>query len=73
MIKVDRLEEIQEQMLSLLGEAREILEGTRAYDAADAYWLAHVEMALVNEHRWLGGSMVTMEDSIEELREELGE
>jgi len=68
--KVRRLEEIQEEMLSLLDEARGILEGTRAYSRADAYWLAHVKIALTNEHDYLGESMCSMEDTIEELMEE---
>jgi len=62
-----RLEEIKNEMLDLLGEARELVEGTNEEDRAEAYWLAHIEMALINEHRYVGGSMCTMEDTIEGL------
>lgn len=72
MTTVMKLEMLQEAMLELLGVARGILGGMEgnamAYARADAYWLAHVEMALKKETKYLGGSMVTMADTIEELR-----
>jgi len=68
--KVNRLWEIQEEMLGLLGEARELLRGTRAYDRADAYWLAHIRVALGSGHGYLDRSMCSMEDTISELEEE---
>lgn len=63
----DRLCEIQEQMLDLLEEADSIVRrsGNRpAYEKAKAYWLGHVEMALVKNGRYIGGSMCTMDDTI---------
>ena len=63
------LEEIQQQMLNLLGEAEQMLSGTDEYDRAKSYWLAHIETALTNDHGYLGGSMSTMQDSIDALRE----
>lgn len=63
------LEELQDQMLELLGQAENVLQGTSAYDGAKAYWLAHVETALTNDHGYLGGSMTTMQDTIDELRQ----
>ena len=36
---------------------------------AKAYWLAHVTMALTRDHDYLGGSMVTMQDTLTELLE----
>ena len=72
MTTVMKLEMLQEAMLELLGVAREILGGMEgnamAYERADAYWLAHIEMALKKETMYLGGSMMTMEDTIEEVR-----
>jgi hypothetical protein len=72
MSAVEKLETIQGWMMELLEEARKILKkevGGMAYERADAYWLAHVETALKKETRYLGGSMVTMDDTIEEVRE----
>jgi len=63
------LQEIQQQILELLGEAEQLLSGTDEYDAAKSYWLAHIETALTKEHGYLGGSMHTMQDSIEALEE----
>jgi len=65
--KIYRLGEIQDEMLRLLDEAREILRDTKAYDRADAYWLAHITTALTNEHGYLDRSMCSMEDTIREL------
>lgn len=67
--RVFELEEIQQQILELLGEAEHLLQGTDEYDAAKSYWLAHIETALTKEHGYLGGSMHTMQDSIDALRE----
>ena len=71
MTTVMKLEMLQEAMLELLDEARSILgkeADAMAYERADAYWLAHIEMALKKETKYLGGSMMTMEDTIEEVR-----
>ena len=67
---LDRLHEIQEEMLDLLSEARGILskDAPRSVrERAKAYWLAHAEMALTNEHQYLGGSMCSFEDTLGEL------
>jgi len=64
-----QLEQLQEQMLQLLGEADGILQGTSEHSAAQAYWLAHIETALTNDHGYLGGSMTTMQDTIDALRQ----
>lgn len=64
-----QLEELQEQMLNLLGEAESLVRGTSEEGPAQAYWLAHVETALTNDHGYLGGSMTTMQDTIDALRE----
>ena len=65
----DELQEIQEEMLDLLHQAGNIVSGTREASAAQAYWLAHIETALTNDHGYLGGSMTTMQDTIEALRD----
>jgi len=65
---VEELEYIQEQMLDLLGQASNIVSGTSEASSAQAYWLAHIETALSNDHGYLGGSMTTMQDTIDALR-----
>jgi len=70
---VFRLEEIKDEIKELLKEAEKIVEeaGGLTHDRAISYWIPHVEGALDEDHCWLGGSMVTMEDTIQELRDEL--
>lgn len=64
----DELEEIKAQMLDLLQEAEGLLRGTGVIlDRARSYWLAHIRTALDDDHDYLGGSMHTMQDSIDEL------
>jgi hypothetical protein len=67
----DDLFDIQQEMLELLERARHLLHDAPAmtYQRADAYWLAHAQMALTRDHIYLGGSMVTMEDTIAEIFE----
>ena len=65
-----RLEEIKDEIKSLIQEAEEILRGTSEEDRAHSYWAAHIKMALDKDHSYLGGSMCTLQDSIESLREE---
>lgn len=65
-----RLREIQEEMLGLLEEAEGIIRrsGNRhAYDAAKAYWFAHIEMALTSEHGYMGSCDPNMEKTINAL------
>jgi hypothetical protein len=68
-VVADELEQIQEQMLDLLHEAEGLLQGTNEYDSARSYWLAHITTAVSNDHDYLGGSMTTMQDTIDALRE----
>lgn len=71
---IDRLEEIKEELLTLMDEAKHLVRSGEnlTYERARSYWIPHVIMALTKEHEYLGGSMVTMEDTIEELKEQLG-
>ena len=73
---VDRLEEIQGEMLELLGEAKELVRGCGVpgvESRANAYWLAHVAIALTKNSEYMNHSMCDMDDTIKELREELEE
>lgn len=65
----ERLTEIKEEMKDLLGEAQDLFrqEGGMTYTRAKSYPLAHIAMALDKDHDYLGGSMFTFNDLIEEL------
>lgn len=69
-LAADHLVEIKEKMINLIDEARQVVEGTPAEARANAYWLAHLRCALDDDHGYLGGSMCTLQDSINELRED---
>ncbi len=72
---IERLVNIKDEMLELLGEAQDLLTSTShlatigpsILDRAEAYWLAHIRVALSNDHDYLGESMCSMEDTIKEL------
>jgi hypothetical protein len=66
----ERLTEIKEQMLELLDEAKDIIPEGMAKERARCYWYAHIKTALLKEHEYLGGSLVTMDDTINEISEE---
>ena len=65
----DRLVEIQEEMLSLLNEAKRLIqrEGGITYERAKSYWMAHIEMGLTNNHSYLGSAGCSMDNTINEL------
>ena len=60
---------IHEQMLDLLHQAERLLRAAPdpTYQRAKAYWLAHITMALTDEHDYLGSGTVTMQETIREL------
>ncbi len=65
-----RLIEIQEEMINLLSEAKDLIrcsDNKMAYERAKSYWMAHVEMGLSNDHYYASSSMCSMEDTIKEL------
>ena len=66
----NRLREIKDQIKSLMEEAHDIVTrcGERfIVDRARAYWLAHIFIALDNEHDFLGNGMCTFEETIKEI------
>jgi hypothetical protein len=67
--KIDRLLGIQEEMKKLLREAEQLLRGTAEENRARGNWMAHIRRALDDDHGFLGGSMLTMQDTIEALDE----
>ena len=67
---VDELGEIQSQILELVEQARALLRNNEYQGAlmrAEAYWIAHVTTAISNNHGYLGGSTVSLQDTIEEI------
>jgi hypothetical protein len=66
-----RLMEIKEQMLALLRETEFLLDGSSEWNRAKGYWLPHIRTALDNDHSYLGGSMFTMQDTIDALGKEI--
>ena len=62
-ILMDAKETIEEA-LEQARTALRALDDDFAFQQADAYWLAHIRTALDREHGYMGGSMVTMQDTI---------
>jgi hypothetical protein len=67
---IERLTEIKEQMLELLEEAKDLLPEGMTKERAKCYWYAHIKTAILKEHEFLGGSLVTVDDTISELGED---
>jgi glycine/D-amino acid oxidase-like deaminating enzyme len=61
-----RFEEIKEQIKELLDEAFDLVPD-HARARAESYWYAHISMALDEDHGYLGGSMCSMQDTLEEF------
>jgi len=64
-----RFEEIKVQIKELLEEAIELVPD-HARARAKAYWYAHMSTSLDEDHGYMGGSMCSMQDTIEEFDEE---
>lgn len=67
---IERLTEIKEQMLELLDEAKDLLPEGMTKERAKCYWYVHIKTAILKEHEFLGGSLVTVDDTISELGED---
>ena len=67
---VEELEECRIEIEDQLEQIKELLQNyLGAYQRAERYWIAHIESALRKETKWLGGSFVTMDDTLNEIRE----
>ena len=65
---LERLQQIKDTIKELVYEAQDLLpRGTIEYDRAASYWLPHILMALDSQHDYLGGSMCTMQETINDL------
>ena len=70
----NRLQEIKDEVKALIGEAKDIVrkesrnQGRNiVWERAKTYWLAHIVMALDDDHEYLGSGPTTMQDTIEDL------
>jgi len=70
---INRFDEIKDEISELLWEANNIVS-RQGSDVTKERWrgyvLSHIEMALSEEHDWLGRSMCTMNSILEEIRDE---
>ena len=70
-----RLEEIKEEIKDLVTEAKYIVKNlanpnTRIFTRATSYWYPQILIVLDNDHDYMGGSMCTMEETIQELKKQ---
>jgi hypothetical protein len=67
--KAHELEDIMFQIKDLMTQSLNVVKGTPEESRARSYWYAHIITALSKDHSYLGGSMHTMEDTINALLE----
>lgn len=66
------VEEIYDRLASI-EQAIEELGESSIKARAESYWMAHIDGALMNRGGWLGGSFITLQDTIQEIEELLME
>ena len=64
-----RFEEIICEIKELLEEAIDLVPD-HARARAESYWYAHISTSLNEDHGYLGGSMCSMQDTLEDFDEE---
>ena|SRR5690606_18183843 len=69
---VRKLEELAQEIYETLEEMEEILEAVapEEFERARVYWMAHIDGALLNRKGWMGGSLISLEDTLASLEEE---
>lgn len=65
-----RFEEIKEQIKELIDEALDLVPEGGVKARARAYWYPQIVMALDNDHEYMGRSMCSMQDTLEEFCDE---
>ena len=70
-----RLEEIADEIYDKLYEMEDILRevAPEELERAMVYWMAHIDGALLNRKGWMGGSLISLKDTLAILEEEEGE
>ena len=66
----NRFEEIIGEIQELLNEALDLVPEGYARSRAKSYWYAHMIMNVTDDHEYMGGCMVGMQDTLEEFDEE---
>jgi len=65
-----RLQDIKDEIKELVYEAQDLIpRDTIEFSRAKSYWLPHILMALDKDHDYLGGSMCTMQETVDDLNE----
>jgi len=65
----DELEEHLSHLENIMHEVGNLIDQTDERHAARSYWFGHIMGALSNDSEYMGGSMTTMQDSIDAIRE----
>lgn len=67
-----RLKELAEEIYDTLAEMEDILEevAPEELERAEVYWMAHIDGALLSRKGWLGGSVISLEDTLIALEED---
>jgi len=64
------VEEIYDRLASIEQAIEELGESGRSIkERAESYWMAHIDGALLNRGGWLGGSFVSLNDTVQEIEE----
>jgi len=65
------LREIAYEIYDRLEEMEYILRGVapEEFETARVYWMAHIDGALLNRNGWMGGSFISLEDTLAALEE----
>jgi hypothetical protein len=68
---IERLNEIRIEIKELILESMDLIGSECEFELkrAEGYWASQMLMALDEDHSYLGGCMVTMDDTINNLSE----
>jgi len=75
MIRKEAAEELRTlayEIYDTLKEMKDILREVAPEELrrAEAYWMVHIDGALLNLQGWMGGSLISLEDTLTALEEE---
>lgn len=67
-----KLRELAYEIYDILDEMEDILRevAPEELERARVYWMAHIDGALLNLKGWMGGSFISLGDTLIELEEE---
>jgi len=66
----NRFEEIIGEIRELLDEALDLVPEGFARSRAESYWYGNMIVNVTDDHGYMGGSMCSMQDTLEEFEEE---